>query len=71
MSVAENYRQYAAECWRSAWEQARHRDQRMAQASRWMALASIAAKTEPKCERMRGLSQWRGVPTHRSAYTAR
>jgi hypothetical protein len=66
MSKAEQYREYAAECWRSAWERARNRENRMAQAARWMALASMAEKAEHS-DPVVGPSQWRGVQPRRRA----
>ena len=46
MSKAQEYRTYAAECWRKAWESPKDRDYWMAAAARWMVLAAMMAKTE-------------------------
>ena len=46
MSKAQEYRRYAAEYWRRAWEEPRNREYWMTVAGRWMVLAAMAAKTE-------------------------
>jgi hypothetical protein len=43
---ADQYRLYAAECWRQAWQEAKYRDHWMAMAARWIVLAAMAAKAE-------------------------
>ena len=48
MSKAQEYRQYAAECWRRAWEKPKDREYWMTVAARWMVLAAMAAKSEAK-----------------------
>jgi hypothetical protein len=46
MSKADQYRQYAVECWRRAWQEAKRREHWMTMAARWMMLAALAAKAE-------------------------
>ena len=48
MSKAQEYRAYAAECWRRAWEKPKDRDYWMTVATRWFVLAAMAAKAESK-----------------------
>jgi hypothetical protein len=43
---ADQYRQYAVECWRRAWQECNRREHWMTMAARWMVLAAFAAKAE-------------------------
>jgi hypothetical protein len=59
MLRAEEYRRYAAECWRRGWEDPQLREHWLTMAARWMALAYMAAKAESqsKSKRYRSPSQ--------------
>jgi hypothetical protein len=46
MLRAEEYKRYAAECWRRGWEDPQLREHWLTMAARWMALAYMAAKAE-------------------------
>jgi hypothetical protein len=43
---ADEYRQYAVECWRLAWQEEKNRDYWMMRSGQWMVLAAFAARAE-------------------------
>lgn len=49
---ADQYRQYAVQCWRLAWQEASHREHWMEMARRWMVLAVLVAGAEGRRTRI-------------------